>query len=197
LRVFLNNIIKICSVLPNAFIFSIALIISGCFNGGSITQSQNYYRGIIKIEDLSGKRKVFTHKYLDNNSQELPITINTGIVNKNNSRYTELIFTLSNKTPVNFEKIILSNSNEQIWNWDVHKKYRDITKNQGTTTERYITRVDIMTNVLSDFFMFDPIYLTFSGDSIVNKKLDSKHVESLLKTITFADKAPIRYLLEK
>jgi uncharacterized protein YueI len=193
----LNNANKTYFILPFAFIFSIAIIISGCFNTGFISQSESYYNGIKKIEDLSGKRKIFTHKYLNKNSQELPLTINTGIVKKDESRYTELVFTLSNKNPINFEKIILSNSNEQIWNWDVHKKYRDVTKDQGTTTEKYITRVDIMTNVLSDFFIHKPIYLTFSGDSIVNKKLKSEHVESLSKTITFADKVSIQYLLDK
>jgi len=193
----LNNANKTYFILPFAFIFSIAFIISGCFNIGYISQSESYYNGIKKIEDLSGKRKIFTHKYLSKNSQELPLTINTGIVKKDESRYTELVFTLSNKNPINFEKIILSNSNEQIWNWDVHKKYRDVTKDQGTTTEKYITRVDIMTNVLSDFFIHKPIYLTFSGDSIVNKKLKSEHVESLSKTITFADKVSIQYLLDK
>ena len=101
------------------------------------------------------------------------------------------------RNPLNFEKIILSNSNEQIWNWDVHKKYRDVTKDKGTTTERYITRVDIMTDVLSDFFTHKPIYLTFSGDSLVNRKLEPQHVESLLKTITFADRASTKYLLNK
>ena len=193
----MNNANKTYFILPFAFIFSIAFVISGCFNTGFISQSESYYNGIKKIEDLSGKRKIFTHKYLSKNSRELPLTINTGIVKKDESRYTELVFTLSNKNPINFEKIILSNSNEQIWNWDVHKKYRDVTKDQGTTTEKYITRVDIMTNVLSDFFIHKPIYLTFSGDSIVNKKLKPEHVESLSKTITFADKVSIQYLLEK
>ena len=193
----MNNANKFYSILLYAFISTIALIISGCFNTGFISQSENYYSGIKKIEDLSGKRRVFTHKFLSNNSLELPLTINTGIVKKDKSRYTELVFTLSNKNPINFEKIILSNSNEQIWNWDVHKKYRDVTKDQGTTTEKYTTRVDIMTNVLSEFFKHNPIYLTFTGDSVINKKLKPQHVESLLKTITFADKASIQYLLEK
>lgn len=193
----MNNTNRIYSTLPYAFIFTIAFIVSGCFNTGFISKPENYYSGIKKIEDISGKRKVFTHKFLSKNSQDLPLTINTGIVKKDKSRYTELIFSLSNKNPINFEKIILSNSNEQIWNWDVHKKYRDVTKDQGITTEKYITRVDIMTNVLSDFFIHNPIYLTFTGDSVVNKKLKPQHVESLLKTITFADKASIQYLLEK
>ena len=192
----MNNA-KSCTFLIFPVIFFSIFLLNGCSSTSSIIQSQNYYSGIKKIEDSSGKKKIFTHKYLKNNIKKLPVTINTGIINKNKIRYTELIFSISNTTPINFEKIILSNSNEQIWNWDVHKKYRDVTKDKGTTTEKYITRVDIMTDVLSDFFMHKPIYLTFSGDSLVNKKLEPQHVESLLKTITFADRASTQYLLNK
>ena len=192
----MNNA-KSCSFLIFPVIFLSVFSSNGCSSTSTIFQSQNYYSGIKKIEDLSGEKEIFTHKYLKNNIKDLPVTINTGIINKNKIRYTELIFSISNSAPINFEKIILSNSNEQIWNWDVHKKYRDVTKDKGTTTEKYITRVDIMTDVLSDFFMHKPIYLTFSGDSLVNKKLEPQHVESLLKTITFADRASTQYLLNK
>ena len=192
----MNNA-KSCTFLIFPVIFFSIFLLNGCSSTSSIIQSQNYYSGITKIKDSSGKKKIFTHKYLKNNIKKLPVTINTGIINKNKIRYTELIFSISNTTPINFEKIILSNSNEQIWNWDVHKKYRDVTKDKGTTTERYITRVDIMTDVLSDFFAHKPIYLTFSGDSLVNKKLEPQHVESLLKTITFANRASTQHLLNK
>lgn len=193
----MNNASKPFYLLLYSVIFSMAFLFNGCLSTSSVIPSKNYYSGIKKIDDLSGKKKIFTHKYLKRNIKKLPLTINTGIINKDKTRYTELVFTLSNSVPINFEKIILSNSNEQIWAWDVHKKYRDVTKDQGTITERYNTRVDIMTNILTDFFIHKPIYLTFSGDSVVNKELDPQHIESLLRTITFADKASIQYLLDK
>lgn len=180
-------------------VFSAFLLIftSNCSNTLAVLSNDNFYSGIKEIEDLSNEKLVFTHQFSKKNLSQLPLVVTTGIIKKNNNIYTELIFSLTNPEPINFNKIVLANNNEQIWNWDVHKKYIDTSTNEKKSIEKYITRVDIMTNVLSDFFKYEPIYLTFIGDSVVNKKLNTVHVESLLKTIIFADKVPKDYLLNK
>lgn len=180
-------------------VFSVFLLIftSNCSNTLAVLSNDNFYSGIKEIEDPSNEKLVLTHQFSKKNLSQLPLVVTTGIIKKNNNIYTELIFSLSNPEPINFNKIVLANNNEQIWNWDVHKKYIDTSTNEKKSIEKYITRVDIMTNVLSDFFKYEPIYLTFIGDSVVNKKLNTEHVESLLKTIIFADKVPKDYLLNK
>lgn len=180
-------------------VFSGFLLIftSNCSNTLAVLSNDNFYSGIKEIEDPSNEKLVFTHQFSKKNLSQLPLVVTTGIIKKNNNIYTELIFSLTNPEPINFNKIVLANNNEQIWNWDVHKKYIDTSTNEKKSIEKYITRVDIMTNVLSDFFKYEPIYLTFIGDSVVNKKLNTEHVESLLKTIIFADKVPKDYLLNK
>lgn len=180
-------------------VFSVFLLIftSNCSNTLAVLSNDNFYSGIKEIEDPSNEKLVLTHQFSKKNLNQLPLVVTTGIIKKNNNIYTELIFSLSNPEPINFNKIVLANNNEQIWNWDVHKKYIDTSTNEKKSIEKYITRVDIMTNVLSDFFKYEPIYLTFIGDSVVNKKLNTEHVESLLKTIIFADKVPKDYLLNK
>ena len=180
-------------------VFSVILLIftSNCSNTLAVLSNDNFYSGIKEIEDPSNEKLVLTHQFSKKNLSQLPLVVTTGIIKKNNNIYTELIFSLTNPEPINFNKIVLANNNEQIWNWDVHKKYIDTSTNEKKSIEKYITRVDIMTNVLSDFFKYEPIYLTFIGDSVVNKKLNTEHVESLLKTIIFADKVPKDYLLNK
>ncbi len=180
-------------------VFSVFLLIftSNCSNTLAVLSNDNFYSGIKEIEDPYNEKLVLTHQFSKKNLSQLPLVVTTGIIKKNNNIYTELIFSLSNPEPINFNKIVLANNNEQIWNWDVHKKYIDTSTNEKKSIEKYITRVDIMTNVLSDFFKYEPIYLTFIGDSVVNKKLNTEHVESLLKTIIFADKVPKDYLLNK
>ena len=180
----------------NIFMFCLLLSIS-C---SSIIQKNSnpiYNTKIKSIKDTSGKKKIFTHKYLKNNTKTLPLIINTGIINKNNSKFTELIFSLNSNYPINYTKITLSNSNEQIWTWDVYKNYRNLIQKRNSVNETYSTRVDIMTDVLSDFFKHEPIYLTFQGTEIVQKTLDRKHVISLLETLSFADNSPVKYLLKK
>ncbi len=180
-------------------VFSVFLLIftSNCSNTLAVLSNDNFYSGIKEIEDPYNEKLVLTHQFSKKNLSQLPLVVTTGIIKKNNNIYTELIFSLTNPEPINFNKIVLANNNEQIWNWDVHKKYIDTSTNEKKSIEKYITRVDIMTNVLSDFFKYEPIYLTFIGDSVVNKKLNTEHVESLLKTIIFADKVPKDYLLNK
>ena len=179
------------------FLPILLIFISSCSNTLFNLGHNNFYSGIKRVEDPSRNRLVLTHYFSKNNLKELPLVITTGLIKRNNDVYTELIFSLTNPKPINFNKIVLVNSNEQIWNWDVHKKYIDTSTKEEASIEKYITRVDIMTNVLSDFFKYEPIYLTFIGDSTVNKKLEPNHVESLLKTVIFADKVPKDYLLNK
>ena len=179
------------------FFTILILVISSCSNTLKTLGNDNFYRGIKEIEDPYDKRIILTHDFSKKYFKDLPLIVTTGIIKKNKNIYTELTFSLTNTKPINFNKIVLANSNEQIWNWDVHKKYIDTSTNEKMSIEKYMTRVDIMTNVLSDFFKYEPIYLTFIGDSTVNKKLNPQHVESILKTIVFADKVPKDYLLNK
>ena len=185
------------SVTNLAYLLVLLLVVSSCSSSLQSLSKNNFYSGIKEVEGYNNDRLVFTHQYSKKNLKKLPIIITTGLIKKNNDLYTELVFSLTNPKPINFNKIVLANNNEQIWNWDVHKKYINTSTLEEETVEKYITRVDIMTSVLSDFFRHEPIYLTFVGDSTVNKKLNEEHVESLYKTIVFADKVPKDYLLKK
>jgi hypothetical protein len=190
----INNLKSFSKVTMLLFLL---LFVLNCSNTVIRIGKNNFYSGIKEIKDSTNNRLILTHEFSKKYQKQLPLIVTTGIIKKNNNIYTELIFSLTNTSPINFNQIVLANNNEQIWNWDVHKKYIDTSTNETKSIEKYITRVDIMTNVLSDFFKHEPITLTFIGDSTVNKNLEPEHIDSILKTIVFADKVPKEYLLNK
>lgn len=176
------------------FILYVLLFNLNCASVFNLNPDSNLNFEMKKIRDSTNKKKIFTHKYLKSNIKAIPLLINTGLINKDNSKFTEMQFRFYNKKPINYTKITMSNANEQIWTWDIYKKNRKVIQKQKYTIETYETRVDVMTSVLKDFFQHEPIYLTFQGKKTVDRKLEKKHIISLLKVLTFAENSSIEYL---
>lgn len=142
---------------------------------------------IVKIKNKNGSIVRFTDKYQRSSLKALPIVITTGLMEGEKNKFTEIEFRSYNrKKPLNYEFIEMYNVNGDKWEWFVKKSNKAFIKKRNYTIESYRERIDSKVEELEQFFQNQPVYLKYDSNTENFKRLDSKHVNSLVKILNFA-----------
>ena len=178
--------ILVCKSNKTILIIIIPLIINNC---GALYNKSNLnsrIHGIVKIEDFNGSLVRVTHKKQRNSIKALPLLISTGL-KQDSSVFTLIEFKAYNKNnPINYEKIVMYNSNNHQWEWITSSYKKSFKKTKYFTEESYVSFITSKEEELFDFFNFPPVYVKFIGEIESFKKLEEEHLKSLRKTLGYA-----------
>ena len=148
------------------------------------------FKKIVKLKNKNGSIVRFTHKYQRSSLKALPIVITTGLMEDERNKFTEIEFRAYNKKkPLNYEFIEMYNVKGDKWEWFVKKSNKAFIKKRNYTIESYIERIDSKVQELEQFFQHQPVYLKYGSNTKNFKRLDIKHVQSLIKILNFAGKS--------
>ena len=163
------------------------MLISSCYSPINFLDSSTNISGIVKYRDGNSYRIAYTHRYLNNTIKALPILITTGIIKKSRDHFSEIEFRVYNKEDFsNYMYVELYNSKGDKWEWKVNKKNKRFINKRYFTIESYVARIDSQIETLIQFFNDEAIYLKFIGDKNNFKRLEAKHVNSLIKVLNYS-----------
>ena len=183
------NIVPYLSSMPKLLLLCLisCLIIFSCSSSLSENSSAAKTGKVVKIKNKNGSIVRFTDKYQRSSIKALPIVITTGLLEGERNKFTEIEFRLYNrKEPLNYEFIEMYNTRGDKWEWFVKKSNKAFIKKRNFTIESYRERIDSKVQELEQFFQHQPVYLKYGRNTKNFKRLDSKHVDSLVKILNFA-----------
>jgi len=170
-----------------SFSISLNFFFYNCSSLVNTNSSDERSNRIVKIKNKNGSIVRFTHKYQKSTLKALPIIISTGLIKGEKNQFTEIEFRVYNKTNlINYEFIEMYNVNGDKWEWFVKKGNKVFIKKRNYTIESYTERIDSKVDELEKFFQHQPIYLKYDSNSKNFKRLENKHVKSLIRILNFA-----------
>ena len=184
----MNLILYLSSISKLLFLcLTLCLIVFSCSSSLADNTSVAKTRKIVKIKNKNGSIVRFTDKYQRSSLKALPIVITTGLIEGERNKFTEIEFRSYNrKKPLNYEFIEMYNIKGDKWEWFVKKSNKTFIKKRNFTIELYRERIDSKVQELEQFFQHQPVYLKYGRNTKNFKRLDSKHVNSLIKILNFA-----------